>query len=167
MPYSTTLLDISWFHFSLTANCVDVPWKISVFIFESGTSLHLLCTCFLPVQLGFGVPRATEAAAHAAHSYIAGLQPGHGLLKLDFSNAFNKVRRDDTFQTVHDELPELYSFVHMCYASARRHVAAHCRRTGVSQIVRTSHAPHRCKLSNQACVDVRQHPGDIRAALSV
>jgi hypothetical protein len=73
---------------------------------------------FLPVQLGFGVPRATEAAAHAARSYIAGLQPGQGLLKLDFSNAFNKVRRDNMFQTVHDELPELYPFVHMCYASA-------------------------------------------------
>ena len=31
---------------------------------------------FLPVQLGFGVPRATEAAAHATRSYITGLQPG-------------------------------------------------------------------------------------------
>jgi hypothetical protein len=73
---------------------------------------------FLPVQLGFGVPRATEAAAHAARSYIADLQPGQGLLKLDFKNTLNTVRRDNMFQTVNEEIPELYPFVHMCYASA-------------------------------------------------
>jgi hypothetical protein len=72
----------------------------------------------LPVQLDFGVPRATEAAAHAARSYIAGLQTRQGLLKLDFGNAFNKVCRDNMFQTTHDELTELYPFVHMWYASA-------------------------------------------------
>ena len=35
---------------------------------------------FLPVQLGFGVPRATEAAVHAARQYVSGLQAGQGLL---------------------------------------------------------------------------------------
>ena len=70
---------------------------------------------FLPIQLGFGVPRATEAAAHATRQYIANLQSGHGLLKLDFSNAFNTIRRDAMFDAVRQELPELYSFVRMCY----------------------------------------------------
>jgi len=73
---------------------------------------------FLPFQLGFGVPRATEAAAHAARAYVSSMRPGQGLLKLDFKNAFNTVRRDNMFQAVHDEMPELYPFVHMCYASA-------------------------------------------------
>jgi len=73
---------------------------------------------FLPFQLGFGVPRATEAAAHAARAYVSSMQPGQGLLKLDFKNAFNTVRRDNMFQAVHDEMPELYAFVHMCYATA-------------------------------------------------
>ena len=72
---------------------------------------------FLPVQVGFGVPRATEAAAHAARAYVSELQPGEGLLKLDFRNAFNMVRRDAMFQTVLEEMPELYPFIHMCYAS--------------------------------------------------
>lgn len=72
---------------------------------------------FMPVQLGFGVPHATEAAAHAARAYISSLQPGQGLLKLDFKNAFNTVRRDSMLQTVHEELPELYPFVHMSYAT--------------------------------------------------
>lgn len=49
---------------------------------------------FLPVQIGFGVPQAMESTAHAARAYVTGLQPGQGLLKLDFKNAFNMVRRD-------------------------------------------------------------------------
>ena len=53
---------------------------------------------FVPVQLGFGVPRATEAAAHAARRYISDLPPGHGLLKLDFSNAFNNIRCEAILQ---------------------------------------------------------------------
>ena len=60
---------------------------------------------FLLVQLGFGVPRATEAAAHAARAFISGLQPGEGFLKLDFKNAFNIVRRDEMLRLVRDELP--------------------------------------------------------------
>jgi hypothetical protein len=73
---------------------------------------------FIPVQIGFGVPRATEAAVHAARAYVASLQTGEGVLKLDFKNAFNMVNRDSMFQIVREQLPELYSFVHMCYSSA-------------------------------------------------
>lgn len=76
-----------------------------------------MATRFLPAQVGFGVPRATEAAAHAARSYIAELPAGHGLLKLDFKNAFNTVRRDVMLETIHEELPELYPFIHMCYSA--------------------------------------------------
>jgi hypothetical protein len=61
---------------------------------------------FLPIQLGFGVPRATEAAAaHATRQDIADLKPGHGLLKLDFSNAFSAIRREAIFDAVRQELP--------------------------------------------------------------
>ena len=72
----------------------------------------------LPVQIGFGVPRSTEAAVHAARSYVTSLQPDQGLLKLDFKNAFNTLSRDNMFQIVHEQLPELYPFIHMCYKSA-------------------------------------------------
>jgi hypothetical protein len=68
---------------------------------------------FLPVQVGFGVPRA-----HAGRLSISGLQPGQGLMKLDFQNAFNVVRRNNIFQTVYDEMPESYPFAHTCYSSA-------------------------------------------------
>jgi len=56
------------------------------------------------MYLGIGVPRATEAAAQADHRYIADLQPGYGLLKLDFCNAFNTISRDAMFEAVCLEL---------------------------------------------------------------
>ena len=68
---------------------------------------------FLPVQVGFGVPQATEAAAHAAHAYVSEPQLGEGLLKLDFINAFNMVYHDAMSQTVLEEMPEMYPFIHM------------------------------------------------------
>jgi hypothetical protein len=46
--------------------------------------------------------------------YIHGLQRGEGVLKMDFSNAFNSVHRDSLFEAVRDELPELYAFIFMC-----------------------------------------------------
>ena len=73
---------------------------------------------FLPVQLGFGVPRATEAAVHAARCFVSNLQSGQGLLKLDFSNAFNTLDRNAMLESVRQELPELYPFVFMCYGNA-------------------------------------------------
>ena len=72
----------------------------------------------MPVHLGFGVPRATEAAVHAARRYVTDLKSGQGLLKLDFSNAFNTIRRDTMFESVRELLPEIYPFVFMCYSSA-------------------------------------------------
>ena len=38
------------------------------------------------------------------------------MLKIDFRNAFNTIRRDVILQLVHDELPYLYPFVHQNYA---------------------------------------------------
>jgi Reverse transcriptase (RNA-dependent DNA polymerase) len=73
---------------------------------------------FLPVQIGFGVPTATEAAVHAARAYAASIQSREGVLKLDFKNAFSMVKRHNMFQIVREQLPELYLFVHMCYSSA-------------------------------------------------
>jgi len=71
-----------------------------------------------PTQLGFGVKQGTEAAAHAARSFLHDIMSGQALLKLDFVNAFNAISRDDMLTTVSDEIPELYLFVSTCYSSA-------------------------------------------------
>ena len=37
------------------------------------------------------------------------------LLKIDFRNAFNSVRRDVLLAKVKEKIPELYAFVYQCY----------------------------------------------------
>ena len=47
-----------------------------------------------PQQLGVGVKGGAEALVHGACRYVDNLSPSHVLVKLDFKNAFNSVRRD-------------------------------------------------------------------------
>ena len=62
------------------------------------TACRLLCdrvvSKLAPTQLGFGVQHGSEAAAHAARTCLQDLVPGKAILKIDFSNAFNSLRRD-------------------------------------------------------------------------
>ena len=71
---------------------------------------------FSPEQLGVGVKGGAEAAAHAARRYLMELRPGQHLMKLDFTNAFNTLRRDSMLEIVHASIPEIYNFVHLAYA---------------------------------------------------
>ena len=52
------------------------------------------------LQLGFGVPKGAEAAIHAARIYVQNLTPDSALLKVDFTNAFNSLHRDNMFLAV-------------------------------------------------------------------
>ena len=58
-----------------------------------------------------------EAAAHSTRAYLNLLPTDHVLLKLDFRNAFNSVRRDKMLEAVKETIPELYAFVFSCYSS--------------------------------------------------
>jgi hypothetical protein len=70
-----------------------------------------------PSQLGVGVKRGTETAAHAARNcYIRNLRHGHGLIKLDFKNAFNSIHRDVMLSAVYQHMPSLLKFIFTCYA---------------------------------------------------
>ena len=68
-----------------------------------------------PLQLGYGTSCGAEAAAHAARSYLQHAQADRLLLKLDFKNAFNCLRRDKMLEAVQKVAPELYPFVHSAY----------------------------------------------------
>ena len=70
-----------------------------------------------PTQLGFGIKGGVDAAIHAARYYLHHLTPHHAVVKLDFRNAFNSVRRDNMLNAVLDLAPELFHFVHSVYSS--------------------------------------------------
>ena len=60
--------------------------------------------------------QGAEAAAHAARSLLDNITTGQALLKIDFSNAFNTLRRDVMLSVILTEIPELFSFVNACYS---------------------------------------------------
>ena len=64
-------------------------------------------TLVAPHQLGYGVPLGAEAAVHAARIFLHNLQPGQLIMKLDFRNAFNSLRRDKMVTLVEELVPEL------------------------------------------------------------
>ena len=69
-----------------------------------------------PQQLGFGVKGGAEAAVHALRLYLCDPNPGKAVLKLDFKNAFNSIRRYKMLDAVRDHVPELHPFVHSAYS---------------------------------------------------
>ena len=71
----------------------------------------------VPRQLGYGVKMGAETAVHAARIYLRDLDPSKAVLKLDFRNAFNSIRRDKMLGAVREHAPELYPFVFSAYSS--------------------------------------------------
>ena len=68
-------------------------------------------------QLGYGIPLGAEAAVHAACRYLQEMYEGYLLLKVDFHNAFNTLRRDKMLTAVDEMAPELFPLVHSAYSS--------------------------------------------------
>ena len=55
-----------------------------------------------------------KPAVHVSRKYVVSMSSEKGMLKLDFSNAFNSLRRDVLLKVVRDKLPKIYNF---CLAS--------------------------------------------------
>ena len=70
-----------------------------------------------PQQLGYGVRGGSEAAVLAARCFLGNMKPDQAMVKLDFANAFNSIRRDYMLEAVQSLYPVIYSFVHSAYAA--------------------------------------------------
>ena len=66
--------------------------------------------------MGVGVPGGVEAAVHATRRLVQNLPADHVIVKLDFSNAFNCIRRDAILDAVAAKIPEIYRLVHAAYS---------------------------------------------------
>ena len=65
-----------------------------------------------PQQLGSGIKGGAEAAVHATQMYAGDLDDNHWIVKLDFNNAFNSLRRGKMLLAMRELAPALYPFVH-------------------------------------------------------
>ena len=68
----------------------------------------------MPRQLGYGV----QLGAEAARLYLSKLTANKALLKLDFTNAFNTVRRDKMLASVEQLAPSIFPFIHSVYSAS-------------------------------------------------
>ncbi len=80
-----------------------------------------MATLLAPRQLGYGVRGGAEAAVLAARFYLQDMQH-RCVLKLDFMNAFNTLRRDKILQAVHIS-------VRICSLLSTRHLLPSSRET--------------------------------------
>ena len=71
-------------------------------------------TC--PLQLGCGVSGGIDAGIHAARAALSTTFSDHIMLKVNFANAFNCVRRDHIHESIVNYVPSLSPFFKMCYA---------------------------------------------------
>ena len=72
---------------------------------------------FSPQQVGYGVKGGCEATVHALRSFLANNDnSGYALLKIDFCNAFNTIRRDHLISLVNQNYPDLAPFIYNAYA---------------------------------------------------
>ena len=72
---------------------------------------------FHPVQVGVACPSGVEAAIHAAREWASASahDSTKGFIKLDFSNAFNCVSREQALSQVTERFPSLSRWAHWCY----------------------------------------------------
>lgn len=81
-------------------------------------ALSKITDVFSPNQVGVGVPGGCEAAIHATRRFIDSMPSNYVVAKLDFSNAFNCLRRDSMLLSVKDKIPELYKYCHLAYSQS-------------------------------------------------
>jgi len=68
-----------------------------------------------PAQLGVGIPGGCEAAVHATRRFLTNMPDNYVVVKIDFSNAFNCIRRDSVLAAVSASIPEIYRFCCLAY----------------------------------------------------
>ena len=68
---------------------------------------------FSPIQLGVGTSGGSEAAVHATRRFIEAMPSGYVVAKLDFCNAFNRLRGDLMLRSVLSTVPGIYRFCHL------------------------------------------------------
>src|SRR5277367_3746580 len=68
-------------------------------------------------QLGVGTKGGAEALVHAARRYLMSMDGTRAFVKLDFTNAFNSIRRDAVMEAVAKHRPDLLAYVSSAYGA--------------------------------------------------
>ncbi|XP_065318858.1 uncharacterized protein LOC135926853 [Gordionus sp. m RMFG-2023] len=69
-----------------------------------------------PHQLGIGIQGGCEIATHATRIHLQTNPSDEILVKIDFSNAFNSIRRSHFLPQIYHSFPTFSQFFHSCYS---------------------------------------------------
>ena len=94
---------------------VGLTWRRLISKIICKASIPELYNHFYPNQMGVGIKQGIEIAAHAGRLFANKTTPSV-LLKLDFRNAFNEIRRDVILKQTKELLPNYYNYIHQCYS---------------------------------------------------
>ena len=97
---------------------IGYTWRRLAAKCANNYAISQLGDSLLPLQLGVATPGGCEAAVHATRRYLTSMPNDSVLVKLDFSNAFNCLRRDRILKTIADQMPGLYRFCWLFYGNA-------------------------------------------------
>jgi hypothetical protein len=70
-----------------------------------------------PIQVGVGISGGCEAAVHAVRRFTQSMPTDHVIAKLDFTNAFNSLKRSRLLAAVQAKVPEILSYCLLAYGN--------------------------------------------------
>jgi len=81
---------------------------------------HIAVEHLSPLQVGVGIKIGTEAIIHAVNILLGNVENRRNnvLIKVDLSNAFNRISRATIFHEVQNIFPLLFPWVEYCYSSS-------------------------------------------------
>jgi len=115
--YGANLLALSKKDGGIRPIAVGYTWRRLAAKCANSYAVTRLSQLLAPIQLGVGIPGGAEAAVHATRRWLTTMPEDNVLVKLDFTNAFNTLRRDSLLEAVAKEIPELYRFAHASYSN--------------------------------------------------
>ena len=72
----------------------------------------------LPLQMGVGVPKATEIISHAVQAWAESARSDESLILVDFTNAYNSLDRQKMLEAISAEAPAFLPYANFCYGAA-------------------------------------------------
>ena len=92
--YGANLLALSKKDGGIRPIAVGYTWRRLAAKCANSHAVSRLSQLLAPIQLGVGIPGGAEAAVHATRRWVTTMPEDSVLVKLDFTNAFNTLRRD-------------------------------------------------------------------------
>ena len=117
LMFGGTLIALSKSNGGLRPIVIGYVWRRLTAKAANKYAVDKLASFFTPLQVGIATPGGCETAVHAARAFVTNMPQGQVFVKLDFSNAFNTLRRDVMLRAVHETMPDLYPFIHQAYAA--------------------------------------------------